>query len=366
MKVRLGDLTLIKTGRLDANRAAEDGKYPFFTCAVEPLRINQYAYDCECVLVAGNGDLNVKYYKGKFNAYQRTYIVESNTEDLYVPYLYRFLSQYIRVLRRRSIGGVIKYIKLGHLSDAEIPLPPLLEQKRIAAILDKADEIRRKREEALRLSDEFLRSVFLDMFGDPVINRRNWASVPLREAVRKGADVTYGIVQAGPECEGGVPYIRTGDIKNGEIVVEGLRHTSPEIAAKFKRSEVESGDIVMSIRATVGTTAVVPEELAGANLTQGTAVIRPGEAKLHYLLHYLRSTGAQTLIRRQVKGATFREITLTRLREIPVLLPPSDTQDEFGRICAKHSGLLKKLCDSRDEADSLFRSLQQRAFKGEL
>lgn len=78
MKVNLGDLVNIKTGKLDANASAVDGAYPFFTCSKEPLRISTYSYDCECVLVAGNGDLNVKYYNGKFDAYQRTYIITEN------------------------------------------------------------------------------------------------------------------------------------------------------------------------------------------------------------------------------------------------------------------------------------------------
>lgn len=92
MKVRLGDYVSIKTGRLDANAASENGKFPFFTCSVEPLKIDKYSYDCECVLVAGNGDLNVKYYYGKFDAYQRTYIIESRNKNiLSVKYLYFFL-----------------------------------------------------------------------------------------------------------------------------------------------------------------------------------------------------------------------------------------------------------------------------------
>ena len=114
MKVRLGDLARIKTGKLDANASSLDGEYPFFTCSKEPLRIATYSYDCECVLVAGNGDLNVKYYNGKFDAYQRTYIIEGNGDGrLYIPYLYLFMERYVEELRKLSIGGVIKYIKLG-------------------------------------------------------------------------------------------------------------------------------------------------------------------------------------------------------------------------------------------------------------
>ncbi len=120
----LGEMTRIRTGKLDANKANENGLYPFFTCAVEPLRINTPAFDTKAVLIAGNGDLNVKYYEGKFNAYQRTYVIESLNEQVLDPvFLFAFLDLYVGELRRQSIGGVIKYIKLPYLTDAQVPLP---------------------------------------------------------------------------------------------------------------------------------------------------------------------------------------------------------------------------------------------------
>lgn len=135
---KLGQYVDIKTGKLDANASSENGHYPFFTCAVEPLKIDTYSYDCECVLVAGNGDLNVKYYNGKFDAYQRTYIIESKDKNiLFVPYLYYFLDKYIETLRELSIGGVIKYIKLGNLTEADIPVPSIINQQEIVSTLDK-------------------------------------------------------------------------------------------------------------------------------------------------------------------------------------------------------------------------------------
>ena len=101
----LGDFVTIKTGKLDANASSTYGEYPFFTCSSEPLRISSFSYDCKCVLVAGNGDLNVKYYDGKFDAYQRTYIIESRDEaTLDTRYLYWFLSKYVEKLRELSIG----------------------------------------------------------------------------------------------------------------------------------------------------------------------------------------------------------------------------------------------------------------------
>ena len=146
----LGDLTTIRTGKLDANAASPNGIYPFFTCSKEPLRIDTYSYDCECVLVAGNGELNAKYYKGKFDAYQRTYIIEScNQEILSVPFLFRFLEQYVSKLQAQAIGGVIKYIKLGMLTGARIILPELSEQIRFVDFVQQSDKSKFELEQAL-------------------------------------------------------------------------------------------------------------------------------------------------------------------------------------------------------------------------
>ena len=134
---RLGDIAKIRTGKLDANASSENGKYPFFTCSKDTLRIDSYSYDCECVLVAGNGDLNVKYYKGKFDAYQRTYIIEDNSDGrcIYHIILFRLICWEQKVINR----GVIKHM-LGNLIDAIINP---IKQKEIVKILDKLEKLLR-------------------------------------------------------------------------------------------------------------------------------------------------------------------------------------------------------------------------------
>jgi type I restriction enzyme S subunit len=135
--IPLGNATLIRTGKLDANASSPDGQYPFFTCARDPLRIDRYAYDGECVLLAGNGNFDVNYYDGKFEAYQRTYIIEGVSRDMIDGrYLFRFIQKYADTLHEMSVGGVISYIKIGFLTDAPFPLPPLAEQRRIVAKVD--------------------------------------------------------------------------------------------------------------------------------------------------------------------------------------------------------------------------------------
>ena len=187
MKVKLGELTKIRTGKLDANASSPDGEYPFFTCSKEPLKISSYSYDCECVLVAGNGDLNVKYYNGKFDAYQRTYIIEDNSNGrLYLPYLYYFMNGYVEELRKLSIGGVIKYIKLRNLTDALIELPDIETQKYIVSILSKIKELIDSRYQELKILENLIKARFVEMFesqawervraGTIMLNMRNGVS----------------------------------------------------------------------------------------------------------------------------------------------------------------------------------------------
>ena len=159
-KVSLGDLVSIQTGKLDANASSPDGAYPFFTCAREPLRIRNWKYDLDAILVAGNGDLNVKHYVGKFDAYQRTYILSpKNAELVCTRYLYYFMDKYLDRLREQSIGGIIKYIKIGMLTEAQVPLPAFSEQKRIAAILDQADGIKGMHLEGAAKADDLVKAL---------------------------------------------------------------------------------------------------------------------------------------------------------------------------------------------------------------
>lgn len=199
-KASLGDYVAIKTGKLDANAADENGLYPFFTCAERVLRINTPAYDCECVLVAGNGDLNVKYYSGKFNAYQRTYIIETkDSENLTVPYLYRFLDYYVETLRNQSIGGVIKYIKLGNLTGALIPLVGIDEQHSTVSLFDGLDAVINKTRQQLIKYDTLIKSRFIEMFGNPIENDRGLSKCLWSDALT----IVNGKNQKKVECANG-------------------------------------------------------------------------------------------------------------------------------------------------------------------
>jgi type I restriction enzyme S subunit len=139
-KTTLGELINLFTGKLDVNASKPNGEYPFFTCAKEIYWINEHAFEGAAVLVAGNGDLNVKFYDGKFNAYQRTYVLFSKDSQRLVPrYLFLFMSNYINELRNSTQGSTIQYLKKNQFTDAKISLPSLPEQKRIVDLISSMD-----------------------------------------------------------------------------------------------------------------------------------------------------------------------------------------------------------------------------------
>jgi type I restriction enzyme S subunit len=290
-----------------------------------------------------------------------TYFIDRSCTDLNLDWLKHLLPTLGLNAMNRS--AAVPGLNREDAYRIPIAVPSSDEQRRVAAILDTADELRAKRRQAIAHLDALTQSIFHSIFGD-LTNERQ---IPLRDAVAPGTIVTYGIVQAGDEYPSGVPYVRTGDIRDGRIEHEGLRRTDPAIAAKFARSRIAAGDIVMSIRATVGTVALTPQELDGANLTQGTARIAPGlETEASYLLEYLRTPRVQQWIQKQVKGATFKEITLDRLRQLPVSIPRKADQLSFGHAVGAVEKLKGKHQAHLSDLEILFASLQHRAFRGEL
>ena len=139
-KVALTDLVNITTGRLNSNEAVDNGEYPFFTCSRDVFAIDKYAFDLEAILLAGNnasGDFNVKHYKGKFNAYQRTYVITVNEKSqVLYRYLYFQLLNSLKEFKNQSVGANTRFLKIGMIYNLQIPLPNIEEQNQIINTLD--------------------------------------------------------------------------------------------------------------------------------------------------------------------------------------------------------------------------------------
>ena len=172
---KLGEVCCIRTGKLNANAQVENGKYPFFTCDINPYKIDTYAFDGEAILISGNGNVgNLNYYIGKFNAYQRTYVLmDFNTQS--GRYLLHCLNSGFKTyIENKLKKGSVPYITLPLLSNYPIPIPSLSEQQRIVGILDtftaSIDNLKEQIAQR-RKQFEFYRDQLLDLEGKEGVER---------------------------------------------------------------------------------------------------------------------------------------------------------------------------------------------------
>ncbi|MDB2240821.1 restriction endonuclease subunit S [Halorubrum ezzemoulense] len=258
-------------------------------------------------------------------------------------YLYYRMLESANFLNSLGSGSTFDEVSKTEVQSVDIPIPPLAQQRKIATVLYTVDQAIAKTEEIIEQVKRVLDGTLNDIFTRGLNKSGNLRqppddspesydesrrfSVPVDWNVDSLQDlcdenITYGIVQPGPHVEGGVPYINTEDMTDGDIPKEGLNRTSEEIAKKYSRSEIHTGELVVTIRATVGAVDQVPPDLDGANLTRGTARVVPGDSVSNrFLLWAIRSNAIQSEFDIRVKGTTFDEINLEQLGKVPIPYP---------------------------------------------
>lgn len=276
-------------------------------------------------------------------------------------------------LGRFTAGTTRKRISRKNLEQIPLKIPPLPEQRRIAAILDKANTIRRKRQESILLMEEFLRSAFLDIFGDPVTNPKRWEVRNLDEIV----DSKNGIVD-GPfgssintkvdyVSNGEVPVIRTKNVRNFEFVTEDLKFITREKFKTVIRSRVIPGDIILTKVGTIGNVCIFPDTFPEAVLsTTGSCKITPNVKVVtrEYLLYYLHFYKSEML--RMSSQGVQGFLNLSHIKSFKVPVPPLSLQNKFVSEINSINSAKKTFSIANIHLDQLFDSLAQRAFRGEL
>lgn len=198
-----------------------------------------------------------------------------------------------------------------------------------------------------------------------------WSLLPLRELVAPDRPITYGILKPGPELEQGVPYVRVADFPNDQLKLEGIRMTSPEIDSAFKRSRLLPGDLLLSIRGTVGRLVRVPEALRGANITQDTARLSLQPlVNATYVEWALRSELLKSRMNAAIKGVAVRGINIGDVRALQIPLPSRHEQDEIARrieqLMRVSDALQARLSSARSKSKTLVPAILSKAFRGEL
>jgi type I restriction enzyme, S subunit len=247
-----------------------------------------------------------------------------------------------------------------------VPLPPLEEQKRIAAILDKADRMRRKRQEAIRLTEELGRSIFLDMFGDPVTNPKGWEIARLENLLNFMTSGSRGWAKY--YANEGKIFLRIQNVKNGRLILEDVAFVNPPDNAEGTRTKVKEGDVLVSITADLGRTAVIPGDMEEAYINQHLVILRVKQDILSpiYLSSFISSEGGQRQFSQLDREGVKSGLNFSDLKRLSIVFPPMKEQRKYEKIYTRQLNQLLNQKRALEESENLFNSLLQRAFRGEL
>ena len=285
-------------------------------------------------------------------------------------YLVHFLRTKQPHLERLARGATIKGVTRKAVANLVIPLPPLAEQRRIARILDAADALRAKRREALAQLDTLLQSTFLDMFGDPVTNPMGWPPTSLSAISEELRDGPFGSnLKSSHYVESGVRVLRLQNIGVGELLNDDLAYISETHFASLPRNHCQPGDVIIGTMGDPNLRAcVVPPTLARALNKADCILMRVDAVKVDpiYVCWLLNNPRMVSMALRMVRGQTRGRISLGRLKELQIYLPPMELQLRFAEVIMAVEQHKSSQRAHLSELDTLFGSLQSRAFRGDL
>ena len=318
------------------------------------------------LLVSWSASLGVYEWNGQDACInQHIFKVVPNNEKIDKTYLKRALELSIVEMESQVHGATMKHITRGKFLANQIPLPPLAEQRRIASILDQADELRQKRQHAIEKLDQLLQATFIDMFGDPVSNPKGWNLGKLGDVIHSAKDGPH----VSPNySETGIPFLSTRHVRAGKIIWEDLKFITEEDAQiHWKKCKPTRGDILYTKGGTTGLAAVVDTDIDFAVWVH-IALLKTNHDKVRaeWLVSMLNTQYCYEQSQRYTHGIANRDLGLKRMVNIEMYLPPLDEQDKFVNFknkLMKNNVLFK---NSSSSFEKLFKSLQNQAFSGTL
>lgn len=288
-------------------------------------------------------------------------------EKLDVKYLLRFLESYKENIASMGKGATVKGITLDQLKAIKVPLPPLAAQRRIASILDQADELRQKRQQAIEKLDQLLQATFIDMFGDPVSNPKGWEAKPIDNIC---ANIVDCVNKTAPIVEYETPYkmIRTTNVRNHKVDISSVRYVEKETFDKWnRRLTPKRGDVILTREAPVGEVGILESD-DSVFLGQRLMLYRVNLELTtpEYLLYFLMSDNLKMQYEQMSSGSTVKHLSVPQCSKWSIYLPPLELQLKFSEFYKMIHANLELMRISYNKADTLFKSLQNQAFSGTL
>lgn len=372
--IKVQEICDIKTGKYDANHSIEDGKYKFFTCALKPLKANTFSFEGELIMLPGNGANlgEVMYYKGKIEAYQRTYVLHKIESEISPKFLYYYLKlNWQRYILRRQIGSATNYMKLEDILNFEIPYIEHSLQEKIVSVLDKTQMLIDKRKYQMKFLDELIKSTFIDMFGNPSINNMRWIENRLATVVTKIENGKSFVCESFNRSDDYPAILKLSAVTYGIYNANENKALTDE-SLFISDVEVKEGDLLFTRKNTpelVGMSAFVYD--TEPNLMMPDLIFRfVTNENINKI--YLWKLINHSMFRGKVKALSngsaksMSNISKQRLMELNIPIPPIELQNQFANFVKQVDKLKFEMEKSLKELENNFNSLMQKAFKSEL
>ncbi len=309
------------------------------------------------------GDSNITPRKIAIGRGLCTFNTKSNFEKLF---LYYYLNSQIDFLKSKSTGSTFKAVNKDVISDLKIPLPPLSEQKHIAAVLDKCTELIAKYKQMLEKYDTLIKSRFIEMFGDPVLNPRKWNMEKLKTLTSKiGSGATP---KGGRESyiSEGISLVRSMNVYKGYFEYDGLAHITEEQARELDNVTLQENDVLINITgASVARCCILPKAVLPARVNQHVSILRTTDKLNPVYLSNLLITDTEQRVLLGIGGAggaTREAITKTELETLDIPVPPMSLQNDFAAFAHQIDKSKFAVQKSLEKAEILYKSLMQEYF----
>ena len=366
---KLGDIAKFATGKLNSNAAQDNGKYPFFTCAPEALMIDDYSFDTEAIILAGNnaeGNFHIQYFKGKFNAYQRTYVIESlNENKVDTKYLYYALKTCLLHFKQISQGSATKFLTAKILNSFELPIPEIEIQKKIARTLGNIDNKIKTNKAINENLEQQIETILLK-----TIDNANTQPVKLGDYLYiKGRIGWKGLKKS--------EYLPVSDYRiiNGEsLTLSGIDwnkagYISAERYEESPEIMLNIGDILLSKDGTIGKIGYVDKLETPTSVASGIFVIRntrQAEISTQFIYYLLKSRLFKAFITSRTEGSVIPHLYQKDFTEFEFQLPSPDDMKTFDDTTAAMFSMVFSNLNENERLIHLRDSLLPKLMSGEL
>lgn len=348
----------------------KQGLYPYIGANNIVGYIDEYIYDEKILCVAedgGNWGSNQQcavIYEGKTWVNNHAHVLvengKANLEFLKNYLNYSNLNKYIKGATRGKLNKSV-------LENILIPLPTLTDQIHIANLLSKAENLIAQRKESIGLLDAYLKSVFLEMFGDPVRNDKGWSKSALLLSAKVRIGPFGSLLHREDYVLGGIPLVNPSHIFEGKILIDENLTVSKVKMKELSAYVMRAGDLVLGRRGEIGRCAVVTDKEDGYLCGTGSIFIRPSKGIISiFLYNVISSNSMRRVLENSAKGITMKNLNSGIIESLKIPIPPIELQTQFAQIVEKTEALKTQYRQSLQELENLYGSLSQRAFRGEL